>query len=179
MSKQHKTAEAGTDSIAPRKSRKAIPKKRKTKAGPGRPKGSILLESGLTPTQEAVAEAIVDAEMKDGLWPASVKDIVAVTGRTSQYVRKLLKRDDFQQHLNSLLKIEGVILEGSFVRGIQLGLQVGDPKVLDLYARMTGKIHPVKKETKVEVVVTSPDGQTALPEYPADEVIEAEVVDEQ
>ena len=173
----NKAAEAGTDQKAPRKSRKTVPRKRQRAAGPGRPKGSIILESGLTEAQEEVAQAIVDAEMKDGLWPSSVKDIVAVTGRTGQYVRQLMKRDSFQAHLASLLKMEGVILEGSFVRGIALGLQVGDPKVLELYAKMTGKIQPVKKETKVTVEVLSPDGQSALPEYATD-VVEGEILDE-
>ena len=175
---QHLASDAGSDTVAPRKSRRAVNPKKVRDAGPGRPKGSSISKiTGLTPNQESIAEAIVGAELKSGLWPSSVKEICEVTGKHPPAIRSLLRRKDFQAYLLSLLELEGIVIEGSFWRGMALGLQAADPKVLDLYARMTGKIQPVKKETLVEVVIKSPDGKLALPEY-TDEVIEGTIVDE-
>jgi hypothetical protein len=166
-------------SKAPRSTRAAAnpeAKKKGYKAGPGRPKGSTIQESGLTPNQEKIAQDILEAELKNGLWPASVKELVEATGKSSKTIRDLLRRDDFQAYLFKLLELEGLMLEGAFWRGLALGLQTGDVKVLELYARMTGKIKPVQKETKVEVQIKGVEG-VQLPEYTGD-VIDAEVVEE-
>lgn len=166
---------------APRKTRQQTnpkPKALKRKAGPGRPKGSVVNpETGLTPNQERIAEAMLAKELEDGLFPASVKDVAKITGSDPKYVRSLLKRKEFQDYLLKLLELEGVVLEGAFWRGMALGLQVGDSKVLELYARMTGKITN-KTETKIEVEIKSPDGKPALPVYAEEngEVIEADII---
>jgi hypothetical protein len=59
---------------------------------------------------------------------------------------------------------------------MQLGLSVGDAKVMDLYARMTGKI--AKKEAaSLKVELVSPDGtRMALPTYTDDEDIEDAII---
>lgn len=156
-----------------------VKNKKKHPAGPGRPKGSTLDKTWrLTPNQMKVAEVIIDAGMNEGLFPSSVVDVVKLTGRTSRYVRDLLKREDFQAYFNWLLSTEGVILEGAFWRGMALGLSVGDVKVLELYARMTGKIAAAKKDTKIEITVKSPDGAPALPAYTKD-IIEAEIISDE
>ena len=63
------------DDQAPRDTRQQTitkPKKKKRKAGPGRPKGSTLQASGLTPNQERIAQKMLEAELETGLFPASV-----------------------------------------------------------------------------------------------------------
>ncbi len=159
---------------------KDVKDKKKHPAGPGRPPGSTLDKTWkLTPNQMAVADAIIDAGMDEGLFPSSVNDVVKITGRTSRYVRDLLRRDDFQAYFNWLLSTEGVILEGAFWRGMALGLSVGDVKVLELYARMTGKITVgIKKDTHLTITVKSPDGAPALPAYTKD-IIEAEIISDE
>lgn len=147
-------------------------KKRNYKPGPGRPKGSTVQESGLTPNQEKIAQQMIEAELDTGLWPASVKELSEATGQPAHKIRELLKRTDFQTYLLKLLELEGVVLEGAFWRGLALGLQSADVKVLELYARMTGKIKPLQKESKVEVTIKGADG-LQLPEY-----VDAEVVEE-
>lgn len=164
---------------APRNSRQQAnptPKALKPKAGPGRPKGSTLdPQWRLTPNQMRIAEAMLDKELEDGIFPASVKDVSQLTGADPAYVRKLLKRKEFQDYLFELLKLEGVILEGAFWRGMALGLSVGDVKVLELYAKMTGKVVQ-KQEARLEITLKSPEGRALLPEYVDVEALE--VIDE-
>jgi len=148
--------------------------------GPGRPKGSTLDEVWkLTPNQMALAVRVVEATNKDGLFPASITQLAKTVKTDPTYMREMLRRDDFQRYLNYLLLNEGIMLEMAFWRGMQLGLQVGDSKVLHLYAMMTGKI--AKKETptlKVELV--APDGsRMELPTYTDEpEVIDVEVIED-
>lgn len=147
----------------------------------GRPKGSTVnRDTGLTKSQESIAHKMLSAELKTGVFPASVADVVKMTGRNPSTIRALLRKKEFQDYLAELLKAEGVVLEGAFWRGLALGMQVGDIKTLELYARMTGKIAPVKQEKKIEITVKSPDGLEALPTYAVDEdgdIIDAEVVE--
>jgi len=159
------------------KATKPTRKKGNWKAGPGRPLGSKKDEFGMTPNQRSVAHAMLEAELKSGLFPATVREVADVTGKDPESIRKLLKQPHFQAYLFHLLELEGVVLEGAFWRSMALGLQVGDAKVMGLYAQMTGKIKK-QEEKKVEVVIKAPDGQpVGLPQYPM-EVLEAEIVDE-
>ena len=167
------------DDQAPRKTRQqtsTTPKKRKRPAGPGRPKGSVLQASGLTPNQERIAHKMLEAELESGLFPSSVAQVAKVSGTDSRYVRELLKRPEFQAYLLKLLELEGVVLEGAFWRGMALGLSVGDAKVLELYAKMTGKITN-KTETKIEVEVKGVSGVPSL-DWSDSEIVEAELVEE-
>ena len=170
----------GTEGKAPTSAKKATRKSGKYKAGPGRPLGSKVDETGLTPNQKGIARKMLEAELKSGLFPATVREVVEVTGKTAQTIRELLRREDFQKYLFSLLADEQVILEPAFWRAMALGLQVGDQKVMDLYARITGKIQK-REEKKVEVTIIAPTGNTpSLPHYEGDagEVVEdAEVVE--
>ena len=172
---------SGTKGKAPTSAKKAIRKKRKMKykAGPGRPVGSAKDKTGLTPNQKGIARKMLEAELSNGMFPASVREVVEVTGTSASTIRKLLRRKDFQKYLWSLLEDEQIILEPAFWRSIALGLQVGDQKVMDLYARMTGKIQR-KEEKRIEVIITAPEGKIAhLPVYEGDagEIVEAEVVE--
>lgn len=176
------TSERGakTKKKAARSVRKATRKKGNYKAGPGRPLGSKKDETGLTPNQKGIAQAMLEAELTSGMFPATVREVADVTGKDPKTVRNLLKRKEFQDYLFSLLELEGVVLEGAFWRSMALGLQVGDSKVMQLYANMTGKIEK-KEDKKIEVVITAPEGHTlALPVYEGDaaEIVDAETVDE-
>lgn len=152
---------------------KRLPKKR------GRPKGSTLDKKWrLTPNQMAAAEAIVELSLEEGMFPASAQQVAKLVGLRPAYVRTLLKKPEFQEYFNWLLSAEGVVLEGAFWRSMALGLSIGDVKVMELYARMTGKIAKAEKDTKVEVVIKAPEGTTALPSWNKD-VIEAEVVSDE
>lgn len=150
--------------------------------GPGRPPGSTQKNKwGLTPGQMQTAERIIDVTNKDGLFPASVAQLARAIKEEPKRVRDLLRREKFQAYLNHLLLEEGIMLEVAFWRGMQLGLQVGDARVLHLYAQMTGKI--AKKESaKLEVHIVSPDGSTlSIPQYTNDEnddIVDAEVIDD-
>jgi hypothetical protein len=166
---------------APRKTRQqtnTMPRSKKGKAGPGRPKGSVVSkETGLTPNQERIAEAMLSKELEDGIFPASVGDIAKLTGSDPKYVRDLLKRPEFQSYLLSLLELEGVVLEGAFWRGMALGLQVGDSKVLELYAKMTGKITN-RTESKIEVEVVAPGHSTPVLAWDdGGEIVEADIIE--
>ncbi len=171
--------EAARDDQAPRDSRQAAlptPKDKKRKAGPGRPLGSTLNpETGLTPNQERIAHKMLEAELESGLFPSSAVQVAKVSGTSAKYVRDLLKRKEFQNYVFKLLELEGVILEGAFWRGLALGLSVGDVKVLELYAKMTGKITK-KTETKLEVTVTGIEGTAGGLDW-ADPVIDVEEVE--
>jgi hypothetical protein len=147
--------------------------------GPGRPKGSTLDKTWrLTPRQMEIAQKIIDATNSDGLFPSSITQLAKSIGAEKHYVRELLRRETFHKYLTYLLLQDGIMLEVSFWRGMQLGLQVGDARVLQLYAQMTGKI--AKKEAPVlKVELISPDGsRTALPAY-TDEIEDAIVVEEE
>lgn len=166
---------------AARSVRKATRKKGNYKPGPGRPKGSKKdPETGLTPNQMDIAQQMLEAELSSGLFPSTVREVADVTGKDPATIRNLLKRKEFQAYLFKLLELEGVVLEGAFWRSMALGLQAGEPKVMDLYAKMTGKITK-QEEKKVEVVISAPDGQAmALPHYEGDaqeEIVDAEVIE--
>lgn len=167
------------DDKAPRKTRQQTDTRQKTKkrkAGPGRPKGSIVSqETGLTPNQERVAEKMLEAELESGLFPSSVAQVAKVSNSDPKYVRELLKKEAFQKYVMKLLELEGVVLEGAFWRGMALGLSVGDSKVLELYAKMTGKITN-KTETKIEVEIKGTEGAPKL-DWVDSEVIDAEVIE--
>ena len=71
------------------------------------------------------------------------------------------------------------MLEMSFWRGMQLGLQVGDARVLHLYAQMTGKIHKSEQPT-LQVQIVSPGGETlAIPQYTDGEVEDAIIIEDE
>ncbi len=170
---------SGTLGKAPTSAKKATRKKGNYKAGPGRPLGSKKDETGLTPNQKGIARKMLEAELSNGMFPATVREVVEVTGKNAPTIRALLKRKDFQNYLWSLLEDEQIILEPAFWRSMALGLQVGDQKVMALYAQITGKIQK-HEEKKVEVTIVAPAGQTAImPVYEGDagEIIEAEVVE--
>ncbi len=93
------------------------------------------------------------------------------------YVRDLLRRKTFQDYLFELLKLEGLVLEGAFWRGLALGLSVGDPKVLELYAKMTGKITK-QSETKLLVEIKGIDGAPGSLDWSDSEIVDAEVVED-
>ncbi len=60
-----------------------------------------------------------------------------------------------------------------------IGLQVGDPKVLTLYARMTGKISK-EQNNKLQIEIISPDGtRLSLPQYGNDEIVDADVIEDE
>lgn len=161
--------------MSERTKKRSLPKK---KPGPGRPKGSKPHpEWGLTPSQMGVAEKIIEASIDGGIFPSSVADLAKLTGIRGDRLRPLLKRDDFQRYFNHLLAVDSIMLEGAFWRSMALGLSVGDVKVMELYARISGKIAATKKDTKVEIVVISPEGAPALPAYTKD-VIEATVIED-
>lgn len=167
-----------------RATRKQTGKKKKFSGieggGPGRPKGSTLDKQwGLTPRQMEIAELMMEVETNDGFFPKSVTELAKAIKADRTYVRELLRRDDFQKYINHLLVADGIMLEMSFWRGMQLGLQVGDSKVLQLYAQMTGKI--AKKEApQLKVQLVSPDGSTvALPLYEDEkDIIDIDAVEE-
>lgn len=165
---------------ASRKQTRSKPEEQ-NKPGPGRPKGSSIQPSGLTPNQESIAHQILDAELDNGLFPVSVAQLGRITRTDPKYLRRLLKRDDFQKYMTEILKTEGVVLEGAFWRGMALGLQIGDAKVLHLYASMTGKIKSEKSQAKLTIEIKSPDGMEALPRYSIDsdgDIVDAEVVED-
>ncbi len=147
--------------------------------GPGRPKGSTLDKVWkLTPRQMEIGELMMDVENSDGFFPSSVTELAKKIGADRTYVRDLLRRQDFQNYLNHLLLADGMMLELSFWRGMSLGLQVGDAKVLQLFAQMTGKI--AKNEApNVTVELVSPDGsRVALPMYEEEDIQDADIVEE-
>lgn len=151
-------------------------------AGPGRPKGSTLdKEWKLTPKQMKIAEDMMEVETSDGFFPSSVAELARKIGANRAYVRDLLRREDFQRYVNYLLNTDNIRLEMSFWRGMALGLQVGDSKVLHLYAQMTGKIER-SKASNIKVELVSPDGtRLALPMYEeAEDIIieDADVIEE-
>ena len=166
----------GTPTTAPRATRALLRKTKQVKSSSGRKPGKIDKEWGLTPNQMRIARRMLDAELKGGMIPSSVQQVAKVTGSDVKYIRDLLKRQSFQKYLNHLLGLEGVVLEGTFWRGLALGMQIGDIKALELYAKMTGKID-TKRDDKIEITVISPDGQPALPIYVAAE--EAEIIPEE
>lgn len=172
---------AARDDKAPRDTRQQTnpkPKSKKRKAGPGRPKGSKLdPETRLTPNQMRIAEKMLSAELETGLFPASVSEVARVSGSDPGYIRDLLKRKEFQDYLFKLLELEGVVLEGAFWRGLALGLQVGDSKVLELYAKMTGKITN-RSESKIEVEIkgVGADGSIQPLDWSDPDIVDAEVV---
>ena len=172
---------AARDDQAPRDTRQAAlpkPKSKKRKAGPGRPKGSTLnKETGLTPNQERIAHKMLEAELESGLFPSSVAQVAKVSGTQPGYVRDLLKRKTFQNYLFKLLELEGLVLEGAFWRGMALGLSVGDSKVLELYAKMTGKITN-KTETKLEVSIKGIEGTAGALDWGDGDIVDAEVVED-
>lgn len=179
---QHRgKGESARDDQAPRDTRQQAypkPKAKKRKAGPGRPKGSVVSkETGLTPNQERIAEKMLGAELESGLFPASVSQVAQLTGSDPKYVRDLLRRKEFQDYLFKLLELEGVVLEGAFWRGLALGLSVGDSKVLELYAKMTGKI-TARTESKIEVVVKGVEGAPVLDWRDDPNIIDVEPVEE-
>lgn len=145
--------------------------------GPGRPKGSTLDKKWkLTPGQMSMARAIVEASVQGGLFPGSVAELSRAIGFKKEYVRKMLLREDFHAYINHLLISEGIMLEVSFWRGMAIGMQAGDPRVLQLYAQMTGKIQK-KEAPKLRVEIVSPEGErTALPVY--EDIEDAEVIEE-
>ncbi len=168
------------DDQAPRDTRQqtiTTPKKKKRKPGPGRPKGSTLQESGLTPNQERIAQQMLELELETGLFPSSVAQVAKVTSSDPNYVRDLLKRKTFQDYLFELLKLEGVVLEGAFWRGMALGLSLGEPKVLELYAKMTGKITK-QTETKLLVEIKGIESAPGSLDWGDSEVVDAEVVED-
>lgn len=134
--------------------------------GPGRPPGSTQKNKwGLTPSQMKTAEKIIAATNKDGLFPASVQQLARAIKEEPKRVRDLLRRENFHAYMTHLLLEEGIMLEVAFWRGMQLGLQVGDARVLHLYAQMTGKIQKNAQPT-LQVQIVSPDGETlAIPQY--------------
>lgn len=147
--------------------------------GPGRPKGSTLDPRWkLTPNQMDLAERILTVETDDGFFPASIAELAHKVGSDRQYVREMLRRDNFQAYINHMLLSDGIMLEMSFWRGMQLGLQVGDPKVLQLYANMTGKITKREMPT-IKVELIAPDGsRQSLPMY-TDDIIDAEIIEDE
>lgn len=189
MTDKHKKGKAHTgkevparDDQAPRSTRQQTdtkPRALKRKAGPGRPKGSKLNpDTGLTPNQERIAEKMLEAELKTGLFPSSVAQVAQVADANPSYVRELLKRPAFQAYVLKLLELEGIVLEGAFWRGLALGLSVGEPKVLELYAKMTGKIVN-RTESKIQVEVQGVAGVPALDWKDDPNVIEAQVVEDE
>jgi len=169
--------------IVKRSTRKQVGEKPKWNGqeggGPGRPKGSTLDKVwGLTPRQMDIAERIIHVNTESGLFPHNATELADKVGADRRYVQRLLRRADFQKYLTFLLLQDGIMLEMSFWRGMQLGLSVGDSKVLDLYARMTGKI--AKNEaTSLKVELVSPDGtRMALPTYSDDEIEDAIIIED-
>jgi len=147
--------------------------------GPGRPKGSVIHKKwGLTPYQMEIARKMIEATNKDGLFPSNISQLADFVGAERKYVRNLLRRDNFHAYLTHLLLQQGIWMEVSFWRGMQMGLQVGDPKVLQLYAQMTGKI--AKQEAPIlKVELISPDGsRQALPAYTDDDIEDAIIIEE-
>lgn len=165
---------------APRALRKTMKDKPKTFAKGGRPKGSVVDKRwGLTAGQMILAQTILDVETTDGFFPSSITELARKTKTDRHYLREMLRREKFQRYLNHLMTTDGIMLEISFWRGMQLGLQVGDPKVLQLYANITGKVQ--KREMPVvKVKLVGPGGEEfALPMYTDDpNVIDAEVIEE-
>lgn len=171
------------DDQAPRKTRQQTnptPKsKKRLKAGPGRPKGSAIdPDTKLTPNQMRIAEKMLEAELESGLFPASVAEVARVSGTKPDYVRALLKRKEFQDYVFKLLELEGVVLEGAFWRGLALGLQVGDSRVLELYAKMTGKITN-RSETKIEVQIKGAGEVGPALDWSDSEVIDVKAIEEE
>lgn len=148
--------------------------------GPGRPKGSALDETWkLTPRQMAMAQAVVEATVENGLFPSSIAELARAIGHNKDYLRKMLLRDDFHAYMNHLLIADGVMLEVSFWRGMAVGMQAGDAKVLHLYAQMTGKVQK-KEAPKLKVEIITPEGRQALPVYEDDgEIEDAEVIEDE
>lgn len=172
--------------VSPRATRKQTIKKPVRKGqydgtpGPGRPKGSTLDPVWrLTKKQMEIANGMLEVETENGLFPTSIQELARQLGTDKSYVRNLLRREDFQKYLNHLLTENNIFLEMQFWRGMSLGLQVGDSKVLTLYARMTGKIAKAEQQ-KLQVEIISPDGsRIALPQYAAeDDIIDAEVIED-
>jgi hypothetical protein len=148
--------------------------------GPGRPPGKVDPEFGLTANQMKIAEKMIEAENENGFFPGSISELARSVGKDRHVVRDLLRREDFQRYLNYLLVQDGVMLELSFWRGMAIGLQAGDSKVLDLYAKMTGKIQK-NAAPKLQVEIVAPDGERlALPTYSEEEmeIVDAEVIED-
>lgn len=132
----------------------------------GRPKGTTLDPVWkLTEYQMEIAQATLEATNRHGLFPASIAELARSIGADTMYVRNLLRNEKFQAYINHILVSDGIMLEMSFWRGMQLGLQAGDPKVLHLYATITGKI--AKKEApNIKITLLGPKGEEmALPMY--------------
>jgi hypothetical protein len=124
------------------------------------------------------AQKIIDATNKDGLFPSSVQQLARTIKEDPKRVRDLMRRTNFQEYLNHLLLQDGIMLEMSFWRGMQLGLQVGDARVLHLYAQMTGKIHKSDQAT-LQVQIVSPDGETlAIPQYTDEQIEDAIIIED-
>jgi hypothetical protein len=148
--------------------------------GPGRPKGSTLDETWkLTPNQMDLCRRIIEATNDEGFFPASITALARDVDTDPKYLREMLRREKFQAYLNYLLLQNGIMLEMAFWRGMQLGLQAGDSKVLQLYAQMTGKIQK-KEATAIKVELIAPDGsRTELPTYKDEDIVDAEVVEDE
>jgi hypothetical protein len=147
--------------------------------GPGRPKGSTLDPTWkLTPNQMDLCRKIIEATNEEGFFPASLTALARDVDTDPKYLREMLRRDKFQAYLNHLLLQNGIMLEMAFWRGMQIGLTVGDARVLQLYAQMTGKIAK-KESTALKVELVAPDGsRTQLPVYKDEDIVDAEVIED-
>ena len=148
-------------------------------AGPGRPKGSSPdPKYGLTPNQMDLAERILKAEMEEGMFPVSISQLAKSVKVETRKLRDLMQREGFQKYMNDLLRSDGYVVESTFWRSLALGVQVGDVRCLELYAKITGKLSTGKGSGKLTVEIKAPDGMAALPKFEADEEIEeAEIVE--
>lgn len=182
LKKRPSMHESNSKTKSPRGSRRIINPEggrvKRTSKNAGRAKGSKLDPKWkLTEYQMEIAQATLEATNRNGLFPASVSELARIIGADPMYVRNLLRNEKFQAYINHILVSDGIMLEMSFWRGMQLGLQVGDAKVLQLYANITGKI--AKKEApNIKITLLGPKGEEmALPMYRDPEVEEEDIED--
>lgn len=137
--------------------------------------------SHLTDKQKSIAEKLVEFELSDERpITLSVAALARHMGEEPTYVRRLFKRSDFQAYLVHLLGSESMVQEGLFWRGMAIGLSVGDPQVMRLYAQVTGKIKKEEKKDSVKIFVVGPDGSEIMPVTSVDkdgDIVEMEELD--
>ncbi|MEK0325102.1 MAG: hypothetical protein QQN63_05295 [Nitrosopumilus sp.] len=123
-----------------------------------------LKEYKLTDKQREIAEKLVSFELDtDSHLVLSVAALARGLGENVHYIRKVFRMPDFQRYMMELLGNESIVQESLFWRGMAIGLGLGDPQIMRLYAQVSGKIKKEEKKETTKIVIVGPDGVNIIP----------------